>query len=101
MNFGHHQQHVHEKQLSQNHQRLKDKKWRRKIREGGYSALNKMSLEPKIPTLANLMESPLDKFITLAANYCVHEDTTNEFIINWIHPLFLKAYMNGPFAYGY
>ena len=51
-----------------------------------------MSLEHNIPTVANLVKSPLDKFITLDANYCVHEGTTNEFIVNWVHPLFLKAY---------
>ena len=38
------------------------------------------------------MKSPLDKFITLAKNDCVYEGTTNDFIINWVHPLFLKAH---------
>ena len=44
LTFGRHQQHVHSKQISKKHQRLKYKQWKRKIREEGYSALNKMSL---------------------------------------------------------
>ena len=58
------------------------------------------------------MEIPLAIFITLAASYCGYEGTTNELIVNWIHPLFLKDHaeasnednpnwdqsMNGPFA---
>ena len=73
-----------------------------------------MSLEHNIRTVANLMKSPLDKFITLDANYCVHEGTTNDFIVKWVNPLSLKAHseaskednpnwnqaMNFPFAYG-
>ena len=61
------------------------------------------------------MESPLDKFITLAENYYVHKGTINQFIFKWVHPLLLKAKseaskednpncnqaMDGPFVYGY
>ena len=72
-----------------------------------------MSLEHKIRTVANLMKSPLDKFITLAVNYWCCEVTTNEFIVKWVHPLLLEDQaedskedkpnwdqeINGPFAY--
>ena len=61
------------------------------------------------------MESPLDIFITLAVNDCGYEGTTKELVVNWVHPIFLKAHiesskednpnwnqaMNGPFAYEY
>ena len=50
-----------------------------------------MSLEHKTRTVANLIKSPLDKFITLDAKYCVHEGTTNEFIVKWVHPFLLEA----------
>ena len=74
-----------------------------------------MGLEHKISTVDNLMESLLDKFITFVANGCVYEGTTNEFIVNWVLPLFPKVQaeaskqdkpnwnqtMNGPFAYEY
>ena len=61
------------------------------------------------------MESSLDRFITFAANGCGYEVTAKELIVNWVHPLFLKAHseaikednpnwnqaMNGPFAEEY
>ena len=61
------------------------------------------------------MKSHLDKFITLAANDCGCEGTTNEFIVKWVNPLLLKAHdeaskedkpnwnqtMNGTFVYEY
>ena len=74
-----------------------------------------MSLEYKIPTVADLTEIPLDEFITLAENYCGYEGTTRELIFNGVHPLFLKAHaesskednpkwnqaMNSPFSDAY
>ena len=65
---GRHQQPIHEKQLSKNLQRLKYKQRKSKLREGGDAARNKMSLELKISTVAELTESTLDIFITLAKN---------------------------------
>ena len=92
LTYSRHQQPVHAKQIYKNHQRLKYKQWKRKLLEGGYAALNKMSLENKIPTVANLMEITLARFITLAANGCGYQGTTKEFIVNWVHSLFLKAH---------
>ena len=61
------------------------------------------------------MEITLDIFITLDANDCGCECTTNQLIVNWVHTLFLKDHaeaskednpnwnqaINGPFAYEY
>ena len=47
--------------------------------------MDKMSSEHKIPTVAELMKSLLDKFINLDANDCVYEGTTKELILNWVH----------------
>ena len=58
------------------------------------------------------MELPLDILITLAADDYGYEGTTNDFIVKWVHPLFLKAHdeasnednpnwnqaINGPFV---
>ena len=88
---GRHQKHVHEKQLSNFFQRLKYKKYKRKLCEGGDAARNKMSLELKISTVAELTESTLDIFITLAKNYCGYDGTTEDLIVKWVHPLFMKA----------
>ena len=62
---GRHQQPVHSKQIYKKLQRLKYNQQKRKLREGGDAALNKMILEHKVPTVADLMEIPLDIFIAL------------------------------------
>ena len=63
-----------------------------KLHEGVDYALNKVSLEHKIPSVSNLMEIPLARFITLAKHDCGCEGKTKELITNWVHPLFLKAH---------
>ena len=78
MTCGFHQQHVHAKQLSKKRQRLKYKQQKRKTREGRDSALNKISLEHKNSTAFDLMEGPLDIFITIDANDYGYEGTTKE-----------------------
>ncbi len=45
-----------------------------------------------ISTVAELMDSPLAKYITLAANDCGCSGTAEELIVNYVHPLFLKAH---------
>ena len=68
-----------------------------------------------VPTVAELMNSPLAKFIHLAANDCGYSGSKKEIIYSWVHHLFLKAKsaaskednptwkegMNGPFAKEY
>ena len=38
-----------------------------------------------------ILNSPLAKFIHLAANDCGYKGTVKELVCNWVHPLFLKA----------
>ncbi len=45
-----------------------------------------------IPTVAKFLESPLAKYITLAANDCGYSGTAKELIVSYVHPLFLKAH---------
>ena len=52
---GTHQQPVHAKQLCKKRQMFKYKQRKRNLCEGGYSVLNKMSLEHKLPTVSDLM----------------------------------------------
>ena len=89
---GRHKQPVHARQLSKKRQRLKYKQWNHKIREGVNDALNKMSLEHKITNFSDLMEIPLARFITLAANYFGYEETTKKLVVKWVHPVFLKSH---------
>jgi len=58
--------------------------------------LNIMELRDDVPTVEELLESPLSRFITLAANSCGYSGTTQELIVNWVHPLFLKAKAEDP-----
>ena len=53
--------------------------------------LNEMHLADIISTITELLDSPISKFITLAANNCGYEGTTQDFIVNYVHPLFPKA----------
>ena len=54
-------------------------------------ALNSMHLADIIPIILELLDSPISNFITLAANYCGYSGTTEDIIVNCVHPLFLKA----------
>ena len=65
-NVDQNQQPVHAKYSSKKRQRSKYKQQRRKLCERGDISWNKMSLEHKIPNVADLMEISLDRLITLA-----------------------------------
>jgi len=51
-----------------------------------------ISLEDSLPSISDLINSPLSKFITLAANDCGYNGTTEELIIQYVYPLFSRAY---------
>ena len=67
------------------HQRVKQRM------EEANRLLSMMELKDDLPTVEELLASPLSRFITLAANSCGYAGTTQELIVNWVHPLFLKA----------
>ncbi len=48
-------------------------------------------VKPKVPTVQELLKSPLSKFIELAANDCGYQGSTQEHFCNYVQPLFLKA----------
>ena len=55
-------------------------------------ALMSLTLDKTIPTVADLLASPLAKYITLAANDCGYSGKAEELIVTYVHPLFLKAH---------
>jgi len=55
-------------------------------------SLSMLTMTEGIPTVADLMDSPLAKYITLAANDCGYGGTAEELIVSYVHPLFLKAH---------
>jgi hypothetical protein len=55
-------------------------------------ALMSLTLDETIPTVADLLASPLAQYITLAANDCGYSGTAEELIVSYVHLLFLKAH---------
>ncbi len=81
--------------LSKKKKRLQYKQYFRGLRDNGDASLAVMALSDGsdgIPTIAKLLESPLAKYITLAANDCGYSGTAEELIVSYVHPLFLKAH---------
>ena len=54
-------------------------------------SLQIMMGEEKFPTFDELMDSPLDNHISLAAKTCGYGGTTEELIVNYVHLLLFKA----------
>ena len=50
-----------------------------------------MRVKEKFPTVADILASPIAKFINIAINYCRYGGTEEYLIVNYVHPLFLKA----------
>ncbi len=55
-------------------------------------ALMSLMLVKAIPTVADLLASPLARYITQSANDCGHSGTAEELIVSYVQPLFLKAH---------
>jgi hypothetical protein len=78
--------------LSKRKKQLKFKQYHCRLKENGDLLLSMLSMTDGIPTVDELMDSPLAKYITLAANDCRYSGTAEELIVNYVHPLFLKAH---------
>jgi hypothetical protein len=78
--------------LSKKKKRLKFKQYRQNLKENGDLSLSMLLMTDGIPTVADLMDSPLAQYITLAANDCGYSGTAEELIVSYVHPLFLKAH---------
>ncbi len=55
-------------------------------------SLMSLALDKTISTVADLLASPMAKYITLAANDCGYSGTAKELIVTYVYPLFLKAH---------
>ncbi len=55
-------------------------------------ALMSLTLDKTIPTVADLLDSPLAKYITFAANDCGYSGKTKELIVTYVQSLFFKAH---------
>ena len=54
-------------------------------------SLNNMNNEYNCPTSDDILYSPITKFITLSANTCVYSGTTEDMIVNYVHPFFINS----------
>ncbi len=70
---------------------MKYRQRKRYREEHGNHALNSMILENDFPTIEDILNLPLSKFIHFATNSCGYSGTVCELIVNWVHPLFLMA----------
>ena len=77
--------------MSQKRKRLNYKQYRRQLNYEISITLKSMQLADIIPTIAELLDSPIYNFITLSENNCGYEGTTEDLIVSYVHPLFLKA----------
>ena len=56
------------------------------FQSSGDYALQLMSIEDSLPYISDLIDSPLSKYITLAANDCGYDGTVEELIVSYVHP---------------
>ena len=78
--------------ISKKKKRLKYKQYQWSLQTSGDWALQLMSIKDSLPSISNLINSPLSKYITLAANDCGCDGTAEEVIVSYVHPLFLRAH---------
>jgi hypothetical protein len=93
LTFGHHDIPPMAQQMSKKRKRLNYKQYLASFRRSSDMALMTLTLDKTVPTIADLLASPLAQYITLAANDCGYGGTAQELIVSYVHPLFLKAHL--------
>jgi hypothetical protein len=78
--------------MSNKKKRLKYKQHQQILQSSGDWALQSMSIQDSLPSISDLINSPLSKYIALAANDCGYDGTAEELIVRYVHPLFLQAH---------
>ena len=78
--------------MSNKQQRSNYKQYHCSIRRSGDIAIMSLTLDKTISTVADLLASPLAKYITLAVNDCGYNGIAKELIVTYVHPLFLNAH---------
>ncbi len=92
LTLGHHDIPPMAQRMSKKWKRLNYKQYLASFRLSSDMALMTLPLDKTIPTIADLLASPLAQYITLAANECGYGGTAQELIVSYVHPLFLKAH---------
>ena len=77
--------------ISKKRIRLNYKQYNHSLREIGDMLLCNMMVGEELSIIDELMDSPLDKYISLATNDFGYGGMADELIVNYVHLLFLKA----------
>jgi hypothetical protein len=72
--------------LSKKKKRFKFKQYCWNLKDDGDMSLSMLTLINGIPTVAELMDSLLAKYITLAANDCGYGGSAEVLIVSYVHP---------------
>jgi hypothetical protein len=86
LTFGQHDITPMAQRMSKKWQCLNYKQYCMSLRRSGDMALMSLTLDKTILTVADLLESPLARYITLVANDCGYSGTAKELIVSYIHP---------------
>jgi hypothetical protein len=79
--------------MSKKNKRLKYKQYQQSLQSNGDWALQLMSIEDSLPSISDLINSPLSMYISLAANDCRYDGTAEELIVSYVYPFFLQAHL--------
>ena len=78
------------KKLYQKSKRLNYQQYSFQLKDESNMTVKLVHLDDSIPTIKEILDSPISKFITLAANYCGYSCISEDITLNHVHPLFLK-----------
>jgi hypothetical protein len=78
--------------MSKKKKALKYQQYWISLQSRGNWALQLMLIEDSLPSISDLINSPLSKYITLAANDCGYDGMAEELMVQYVHPLFLRAH---------
>ena len=76
LTFVPHRMPAQENNMSKKREYLNHKKYKPRLRECGDMVLNNMHIEEHCPTVAEMMDIPIVKFITIFENSCGYSDTS-------------------------
>ena len=76
--------------MSKNKIRFNCKQYKKYLIYISEMALKNSTVGEQCPTVAEILASPIAKYITLAKNNCGYSETAEQIIVNYIHKVLLK-----------
>ena len=73
--------------------RFNYKKYKQHLLDTGGVTLRNITVEEHCFTVAEILASPIDKYINISVNNCGYCATEEDLIFNYVHPLFLNLRM--------